>query len=199
MVHVCHYHSTLLTGLFIFHPEFSDILRCLIQCLRRLGSKRIWEGESPEYPQVVFDSIKDNPSYSNMLLTFDPTKAKPWFLLFMLEYLGQVWETPVFGEVLAKFTAFACDELQHERFGDNRSVAMTALAQVCIFSRHRIHSTDNLYRLYLQHCRSLRNPRRQHTSKASEMCFAYIPTYWWLLGLPLNTINHSGRKLARMC
>ena len=63
-----------------------------------------------------------------MLLTFDSTKAKPWFLLFMLEFLGQVWETPVFGEVLAKFTAFACDELQHERFGDNRSVAMTALA-----------------------------------------------------------------------
>lgn len=102
----------------------------MVHCIKRLGNK-IWDGESPEFPQVVFDSIKDNPSYSKMLLEFDSSQSKAWFLLFMLEIFGQIWEMPIFGEVLAKFIAFACEELQHERFGDNRCVAISAIAQVC--------------------------------------------------------------------
>lgn len=98
--------------------------------MRRLG-KGIWQNEDPEFPQIVFDSIKDNPSFTQMVLDMDPLpKEKPWFLAGFLDLLASLWEVPSFGEILARLIAFMCDELQHERFKNVRPVVMTSAAQV---------------------------------------------------------------------
>ncbi len=91
----------------------------------------MWENEDSEFPQVVFDSIKDNPSFMKMVLIIDPaSKERPWFLAGFLDLLASLWEVPSFGEILARLIAFMCGELQHERFKNVRPVVMSSAAQV---------------------------------------------------------------------
>ncbi|KAI5122782.1 hypothetical protein M0805_000126 [Coniferiporia weirii] len=109
--------------------HFREVLRCMLHILKKLGSK-LWNGESADYPQVVFDSIKDNPSYIALMLDFDSRKENPWFLFMFSEYLRSVWDMQVFGDIIAKFTAFMYDELQHERFEEKRPLIMSVATQV---------------------------------------------------------------------
>jgi senataxin len=97
--------------------------------LKRLNNG-IWHGEGPEYPQVVFDAVKDNPSYSQLLQTVDPGGDRPWFLSWFSEYLQTLRDMPVYGDVLAKMIDFMCEELQHERFQEARPTIMIAATRV---------------------------------------------------------------------
>lgn len=91
----------------------------------------MWGNENPEFPQVVFDSIKDNPLFTRMVLDIDPVqKERPWFLAGFLDLLASLWDAPAFGEILARLIAFLCGELQHERFKNVRPAVMTAASQV---------------------------------------------------------------------
>ncbi|EGN98396.1 hypothetical protein SERLA73DRAFT_109860 [Serpula lacrymans var. lacrymans S7.3] len=110
-------------------PHFPEILRCLLFLLKRLGNG-LWQGEGPEFPQVVFDAIKDNPSYCSLVQTVDVTTEKPWYLSWFTEYLNSLRELPIFGDVLAKMVDFLCEELQHERFEDARPMAMLAAVRL---------------------------------------------------------------------
>ncbi|KAG1818441.1 SEN1 N terminal-domain-containing protein [Suillus subaureus] len=103
--------------------QFSDILKCLLFLLKRLGIK-LWQGEGPEYPQVVFDAIKDNPSFSDMLQDLKLAGEKPWFLLWFGEYLATISDSAIYGDVLARIVDFLCEELQHERFQEARPAVM---------------------------------------------------------------------------
>ncbi|KAH7885389.1 SEN1 N terminal-domain-containing protein [Phlebopus sp. FC_14] len=127
-------------------PQFVDILKCLLFLLKRLGSK-LWKGEGPEYPQVVFDAIKDNSSFVKLIECADPSDERPWFLLWFGEYLRSLEDTNIYGEVLAKAIDLLCEELQHERFRDTGPTSMLVAikllssvvrkAQVAEMSRHR--------------------------------------------------------------
>jgi hypothetical protein len=111
--------------------DFYNILRSLILLVKRMN-KTIWDGEGPEFPQVVFDSIKDNPAFSQIILNLDVSEAENSRLLlaFFKEYLQCTRDRPVYGEVLAKMVDFLCEETQHERFKDVRPVTMSWVARV---------------------------------------------------------------------
>jgi senataxin len=111
--------------------DFVDILRCLLFLLKRLKSS-IWEGEGPEFPQVVFDAVKDNPFYSQMLQTVDSVGDRPWFISWFPEYLQTLCDPAVYGVILAKMVDFMCEELQHERFQEARPTIMVAATRVSI-------------------------------------------------------------------
>lgn len=109
--------------------DFVDILRCLLFLLKRLGSN-IWQGEGQEFPQVVFDAVKDNTSYSQLVQCIDPEGDRPWFLAWFPEFLQTLRDSPVYGDVLKKMVDFMCEELQHERFREARPTIMVASTKV---------------------------------------------------------------------
>lgn len=109
--------------------DFEVILRCLSFLIKRMANQ-FWVGEGPEYPQVVFDAVKDNPSFSKLLHSIDQSSDRPWILSWFDEYLHTTRDLPVYGEVLAKITDFMCEELQHERFKDARPVILVCATRV---------------------------------------------------------------------
>lgn len=108
---------------------FPIILDCFNVLLKRL-SDELWNGESPEYPQVVFDSIKDNPSFLNLIQSTDPLRENFQPLGWFGAYIDTLRGKPVYSEVLAKMADFMCEELQHERFKDTRPVIMVSAVKV---------------------------------------------------------------------
>jgi senataxin len=111
------------------HTDFQDVLKCFLYLLQRLGG-HLWQDEKPEYPQVVFDAIKDNPAYLETIASTIPGTDKPWHLSWYTEYLQSIWKHSNFSEILARVTAFVCEELQHERFNDVRPIAMVIAVRV---------------------------------------------------------------------
>ena len=109
--------------------DFPDVFRCFLLLLKRLGIN-FWQGEGHEFPQVVFDAVKDNPSYCDLLNTINGRGERPWFLAWFSEYLQTIRYLPIFGEILAKMVDFMCEEWQHERFQDARPVIMMTATQV---------------------------------------------------------------------
>lgn len=115
--------------------EFAHILMCMLSLLKRLNAG-LWNGEAPEFPQVVFDAIKDNPSYTKLIEEVVPLDEKPWFLSWFGEYLSSLKDFGVFGDVLAKIIDLLCEELQHERFKEVRPVVMFAAIRVSFCARY---------------------------------------------------------------
>ncbi|EIW80969.1 hypothetical protein CONPUDRAFT_104043 [Coniophora puteana RWD-64-598 SS2] len=111
--------------------HFSVVLRCLLLLMKRLQNK-LWKGEAPDYAQVVFDSIKDNQSFSE-LISNGAHEEKPWFLSWFGDYLDSVPDSGVFSNILSKIVDFLCEELQHERFQEARPVTMLAASRVILF------------------------------------------------------------------
>ncbi|KAG1848713.1 SEN1 N terminal-domain-containing protein [Suillus subalutaceus] len=97
--------------------------REFISFVALIGSQ-LWQGEGLEYPQVVFDAIKDNPSFSDMLQDLKSAGEKPWFLLWFGEYLATISDSAIYRDVLARIVDFLCEELQHERFQEARPAVM---------------------------------------------------------------------------
>ncbi|KAF9220939.1 hypothetical protein BS17DRAFT_786249 [Gyrodon lividus] len=125
-------------------PQFLHILKSLLFLLRRLHAD-LWKGEGPEFPQVVFDAIKDNPSYINLVEGIDPSDEKPWFLSWFGQYLWSLKDSGVFGDVLAKVVDLLCEELQHERFKESRPTVMFAAIRL-LSSLARKAQTEDLSR-----------------------------------------------------
>ncbi|KAF8635838.1 hypothetical protein AX15_000034 [Amanita polypyramis BW_CC] len=100
-------------------PEFTEIFECLLLLLNRLGV-HFWGNEGVEYPQVVFDAVKDNPAFATLLEQVEKATDRSRYLAWFVEYLHTILKLPVFGEVLAKMVDFLCEEMQHERFDISR-------------------------------------------------------------------------------
>ncbi|KAF8843323.1 hypothetical protein BDN67DRAFT_945625 [Paxillus ammoniavirescens] len=124
--------------------QFAHILKSLLFLLKRLRDD-LWKGEGPEFPQVVFDAIKDNPSYIKLIEEVDPSDEKPWFLSWFGEYLWSLKDSGVFGDVLAKVVDLLCEELQHERFKEVRPTVMFAAIRL-LSSLVRKAQTEDLSR-----------------------------------------------------
>ncbi|KAG2155818.1 SEN1 N terminal-domain-containing protein [Suillus bovinus] len=125
--------------------HFSDILKCLLFLLKRLGNK-LWQGEGPEYPQVVFDAIKDNPSFSDMLRDLKLAGEKPWFLSWFGEYLATISDSAIYRDVLARIVDFLCEELQHERFQEARPAIMYSAVRLLAAQVRKTQSDETLSR-----------------------------------------------------
>jgi senataxin len=124
--------------IFNYRVEFASILRCLLVLLKRLG-KEFWRDERPDFPQIVFDSIKDNPAYSNFLMTIMVSvDEQPWFLAWFGQYLQTIDNLPIYEDVFAKMVSFMCEELQHERFREARPSVMIAVARVSCHSTEKV-------------------------------------------------------------
>ncbi|KAG6830019.1 hypothetical protein H0H92_002547 [Tricholoma furcatifolium] len=106
-------------------PQFTHILHCFLFLLKRMGSK-FWTGEGPEYSKVVFDSVKDNRTFCELLQTVHSSKDQAWCLAWFSEFLHTIVDAHAYREVLAKVVDFLCEEAQHERFQDARPTIMLA-------------------------------------------------------------------------
>ncbi|KAF8073606.1 SEN1 N terminal-domain-containing protein [Lyophyllum atratum] len=124
-------------------PHFLHIFQCFLLLLKRMGDK-FWVGEGPEFPQLVFDSVKDNKSFSDVLQTIDLSMERPWFLGWFPEFLHTISNLPIYGEVLAKMADFLCGETQHERFHDARPMIMLTATRL-LSSVLRKCQSDNKY------------------------------------------------------
>jgi senataxin len=114
------------------------VLRSLHLLLKRMGST-FWTGEGPEYPQIVFDAIKDNPSFSQLLQGINNSGERPWFITWFAEYLHTIRDLDAYGEVFAKIIDFLCEEVQHERFQDARPVIMDSVLRVGLLITSLFH------------------------------------------------------------
>ncbi|KAI0031389.1 SEN1 N terminal-domain-containing protein [Vararia minispora EC-137] len=108
--------------------HFPNILRCFVYTVKRLKDT-FWANRGKDYPLVVFASIKDNPSFTDLIRPTDTIEALPWFLLWVLDFTWSVWPLHVFDDFLAKMFDFLCEELQHERFKESRPVIMCAASK----------------------------------------------------------------------
>lgn len=106
--------------------------------LKRLG-RDTWRGESSEYSLVVFDAVKDNDSFLELLSS---AERPQWLLSYFSEFIHAVREVPSYGETLAKAVDFMCEELQHERFRDSRPAILLAAVQVSWFSSFHHQTFD---------------------------------------------------------
>ena len=91
----------------------------------------IWsvERNSPEYPMVIFDAIKDNKSF---IAELEKRGSPSWLLGWFMDYLSTIWTLPILGSVVAKMVDFLCDELQHERFAAIHPLGILTAARVRI-------------------------------------------------------------------
>ena len=112
-------------------PEFADVLRCFVFLLRRLDAD-FWSKESSDYPQVIFDAIKDNPSFADLIRDPGWKNNEPWLLVWFPNYLHSIWTWQIFDDVLVRMVDFLCEELQHERFQETRPASMVAATDVCL-------------------------------------------------------------------
>lgn len=131
--------------------------------------KKFWVGEGPEFPQVVFDSVKDNPSFSQLLQNIDSSTERPWFLSWFREYLHTIRDLPVYGEVLVKIADFLCEETQHERFRDARPSIMTSALHVSLVVTPRV---VYLTIPHLSYCHPSFDSVRLITSSTANPCSA---------------------------
>ncbi|KIJ54640.1 hypothetical protein M422DRAFT_220966 [Sphaerobolus stellatus SS14] len=109
--------------------HFPDVLRVFVHLLKAHG-KLLWEGEDNDYCQMVFDSIKDNTAYMKLFQDAEGAISQQfWFLDWFRPYLNSIRDQAASIEVLKRIVSFACEELQHERFGNKRPIAMLAVLQ----------------------------------------------------------------------
>lgn len=108
--------------------------------MRRLEAG-LWVGEDPQYPRVVFDSIKDNPSFVSAIESSASKRHITWFM----EYLSFIKDPSIHSHVCLKMLSFLCEELQHERFSDLRPTIMDFAAAVSsLFDLQFLFSYRNL-------------------------------------------------------
>ncbi|KAI8978689.1 SEN1 N terminal-domain-containing protein [Trametes punicea] len=110
--------------------HFIDVLKCFVIILKRMGPD-VWHGEGPEYSHVVFNSIKDNTRYADILCNLPtPVPKDDWQLKWIEVYANTVGKLSVFKDILPSVLQFLCEELQHERFKPVRPNAMSIASRL---------------------------------------------------------------------
>ncbi|KAJ6559197.1 SEN1 N terminal-domain-containing protein [Mycena vulgaris] len=115
-------------------PHLAYILHCFEYLTNHLG-RSFWLEEGPEYPQIIFDSIKENASFLELLLR--PTTSSPQhpLLSWCSVYLSALEGQPAQAEVIAKIADFLCGECQHERFRDARPGIMSTAIEARLYQQ----------------------------------------------------------------
>ncbi|KAI0761963.1 SEN1 N terminal-domain-containing protein [Trametes elegans] len=112
--------------------HFIDVLKCFVIVLRRMGPDT-WQDEGPEYSHVVFNSIKDNTRYADILCNLPaPVPKDDWQLKWIEVYANSVGKLPAFKDILPSLLQFLCEELQHERFKGVRPNALSIASRLLL-------------------------------------------------------------------
>ncbi|KAI0086495.1 SEN1 N terminal-domain-containing protein [Irpex rosettiformis] len=114
--------QTVITHLSDKGPHFVEILKSFIVILDRLGANT-WAEESDEFPHVVFNTVKDNTSYTEILQGLPADKGR-WAIQWMEMYVKTIASLPAFGTTVPLVIQYLCEELQHERYQDVRGSAI---------------------------------------------------------------------------
>lgn len=124
--------------------HFESVLKCLIGLLRRMG-RSFWDGEDTTYPQVVFDAIKKNPQYRQMLT--GPGNPS-WPVRWLIEYLQSFWDSLKWEEVLAQTLEFLCRQAPDGTLQNVRPALMSTAAMLLdsVFTRLSNASNDTIAR-----------------------------------------------------
>ncbi|KAF5360948.1 hypothetical protein D9756_004803 [Leucocoprinus leucothites] len=133
--------------------HFVEVLRCFNFLLKRLGAS-FWTNESPEYPQLAFDAIKNNPAFGKLVQRAQSNNSdeKLWYLAWVHEYFHCVQKIEqIYSTVVAKIFDFLLEELQHERFGDARPHVFESATRLfsSIFSRARAKPESQAMKAFL--------------------------------------------------
>lgn len=122
-------------GLLPGYLDFVEVLRCFNFLLKRLEAS-FWADESPDYPLLVFDAIKNNTAFGKLVESAQnnkPSDEKPWYLAWVHEYFHCVQKLErIYCTVVAKIFDLLLEELQHERFGDARPHTLESAARVSL-------------------------------------------------------------------
>ncbi|KAG6820177.1 hypothetical protein H0H93_004308 [Arthromyces matolae] len=172
----CDFRGIVARHLYDTGPHFSQILLSFLLLIKRVG-KRIWIGEGPEFPQVVFDAVKDNRSFSELLQTLTPSTDRPCFLAWFPEFLHSIDDVPIYKEVLAKIVDFLCEEAQHERFKEARPMIMLAGIRLLTSVVRKYRTEENF-----PHRHALQSTLDIHgeTFLAVALARTYEPEAWQL-------------------
>ena len=108
--------------------DFMDVLKGFTLILQRMGPDT-WKDEGPEYPHVVFNSVKDNARYADILSSPD-SPHEDWQLRWIEQYTLAVGKLATFPDILPSILQFLCEQLQHERFKNIRPNAMCTASRV---------------------------------------------------------------------
>ncbi|KIY69126.1 hypothetical protein CYLTODRAFT_373369 [Cylindrobasidium torrendii FP15055 ss-10] len=96
--------------------EFSAILKCFVALLNYIGPN-VWQGEAAEFPSAVFDSIKENSAFIDVLAGgTGETSHLSWFKL----YLSHIKDMDIHLRVLLQMVGFLLEDLRHERLNKCR-------------------------------------------------------------------------------
>ncbi|KAF9516494.1 hypothetical protein BS47DRAFT_1483978 [Hydnum rufescens UP504] len=107
--------------------RFEGVLKSFTKLAISIGGD-LWKNESPEYPEVIIDSIKDN---ATILGYFSHSKGDPWALDWLQPYLESLWKEAAFANCLAKAFVFLGEELQHASYSAEAHVqASSTLFQI---------------------------------------------------------------------
>ena len=106
-----------------------DVLKAFLLILSRIGPG-VWEGESTEFPQVIFSSIKDNVRYLEMLQNLADARRDIWVLNWVEVYMKTIGNLSICGDALPIVIHFLCEELQHQRFQGIRPAAVSTATKV---------------------------------------------------------------------
>ena len=89
----------------------------------------IWsvEGNLPEYPRVIFDTIIGNKSF---IAELEKPEPPSWLLDWFADYLSTIRPFSALGDIVSKMVDFLCDELQHERFAAIHPLGVLTAATV---------------------------------------------------------------------
>lgn len=102
--------------------DFSAVFKCFTLLLKRLA-KDIWNEESPEYPQTIFEIITANPSYISMLHS-DLHEPPSTYVAWIQEFLSTVRSFSTYTIIRDKAVSFLFSEAALER---SRNVAPSLL------------------------------------------------------------------------
>ena len=168
--------------------DFIDVLKCFVIVLRRMGPD-VWQGEGPEWAHVVFNSIKDNTRFSDVLCNLPaPVPKDDWQLKWIEVYANTTAKLPVFKDILPSVLQFLCEELQHDRFKAVRPNAMSIASRVGSLTLMRESYSKQLYSSYspsfpLKARRVLRSKLWHSTS--------------WRSTLLLSSMSHSVDRIPK--
>ena len=94
-------------------------------------------GEGPEYPRIVFDSIKDNPQYRKTLKTMSSSGSEKAFVAWYPEFLSTLRKSSSYGDIFVHVVDFLATEARHDDLKSSQPSAMNALMNVSVFIDER--------------------------------------------------------------
>ena len=90
-------------------------------------------GEGPEYPRIMFDSIKDNPQYRNALKTMSSPDSEKAFVTWYPEFLSTIRKSSSYDDIYAHIVDFLAAEARYDDLENSQPPIINVLMNVSVF------------------------------------------------------------------